>query len=297
VPESNVLARPTGLGRWFNRWRPSGPVGRDPLQNVRVEGRYAPVSVANWKLIAPTRRAILALRVAHPLTFAGDQRLTIVIPYRDRQAHLRELLPELAAVLAAQNIAAKVLVVEQPAGDLFNRGKLINIGMHYARGYTDYFCIHDVDAVPVVADYRCPSQPLRLVHRIVGPQGEAQRAEHYFSGAVSVRTEQAFAANGFSNEYRGWGKEDDDFFFRLLLAGCTCYYDTHGVYRDLPNPGHQQVQRRAGKLPPHVVINRRRRSQFLRGLLDPAEDGLSTLQYEVLGRDVAQSHELIRVRW
>jgi hypothetical protein len=307
---ADVLRKPAALTYWLNRWRPSHPVGHDPLQDVRVDDRYAPVSIANWKLIAPLRRKILALRVAHPLTFAADRRLTIVIPYRDREAHLMELLPELAAMLAAQGIRHKVLVVEQEPGDLFNRGKLINTGMQYAADTTDYYCIHDVDAVPVVADYRCPSQPLRLVHRILGPQGdphhllaasgraqEGHRAAHYFSGAVSVCKSQAFAANGFSNEYRGWGKEDDDFFFRLLLAGFTCYYDTRGVFRDLPNPKDQQVQRSAGKVPPHVAINRKRRSRFLRGMIDPALDGLSTLRYQVVERAVAPSHEKIRVRW
>jgi len=293
---SSVLTTPTGLAYWLNRWRPSRAVGHDPLEGVRVEGRYAPVSIANWKLIAPLRRKVLDLRVAHSLTLLADQRLTIVIPYRDREAHLLELLPELAAALAAQRIMYKVLVVEQEAGELFNRGKLINTGLHYAADATDYYCIHDVDAVPVTADYRCPSQPLRLVHRILGPQ-EGHRAAHYFSGAVSVSKSQAFAANGFSNEYRGWGKEDDDFFFRLLLAGFTCYYDTQGVFRDLPNPQDQQVQRVRGKVPPHVALNRKRRSRFLRGMIDPAQDGLNTLRYQVTERASAASHEKITVRW
>jgi hypothetical protein len=304
---ANVMIKPTSLAYWLNRWRPSRPVGQDPLEGVRIAGRYAPVSIANWKLIAPLRRRILGLRVAHPLTLAADQRLTIVIPYRDREAHLLELLPELATVLKAQGIRYQVLVVEQEAGELFNRGKLINTGVHYAADTTDYYCIHDVDAVPVTADYRCPSQPLRLVHRILGPQDESQvpsgrrqeghRASHYFSGAVSVCKSQVFAANGFSNEYRGWGKEDDDFFFRLLLAGFTCYYDTQGVFRDLPNPRDQQVQRARGKVPPHVAVNRKRRSRFLRGMIDPVQDGLSTLRYRVTERSVVASHEKITVRW
>ena len=53
---------------------------------------------------------------------------------------------------------------------------------------------------------------------------------------MSIRKDQAFAANGFSNHYWGWGKEDDDFFFRLLLAGYLCYFDAEGMFRDLPNP-------------------------------------------------------------
>ncbi len=130
-----------------------------------------------------------------------------------------------------------MLVVEQEAGGLFNRGKLINVGMHHAGRRADYYCLHDVDAVPVVANYHCPSQPLRLVNRILGADGETQsHATTIFPARSSMRKEQAFAANGYSNEYWGWGKEDDDFFFRLLLAGCLCFYDTQGTFHDLPNP-------------------------------------------------------------
>jgi len=297
VPETSTLVKPTGLQRWLNRWRPSIPVRRDPLQHLLLDGRFAPVGLSRWKLIAPMRDEVLARRVAHPLTLTGDQRLTIIIPYRDREAHLQELLPSLKALLTSQGIAHRILVVEQEPGELFNRGKLVNTGLHYAAQTSDYYCIHDVDAVPVVADYRCPSQPLRLVHRIVHGAGEWHRPVHYFSGAISVARSQVFAANGFSNEYRGWGKEDDDFFFRLLLAGFTCYYDTQSVFRDLPNPQDQQVQRRAGKWPPHVAANRRRRSDFLRGQRDPATDGLSTLRYRVIDRQVGPSHEKILVRW
>src|SRR5699024_1381416 len=119
----------------------------------------------------------------------------------------------------------------------------------------------------------------------------------YFSGAVSIRKEQVYAANGYSNEYWGWGKEDDDFFFRLLLAGYLCYYDTLGVFHDLPNPGHQQVQRNGRTTPPHVGRNRRRRSRLVRGLVDPLDEGLSTLRYELVDRADHGDHERIRVRW
>ena len=139
---------------------------------------------------------------------------------------------------------------------------------------TDYYCLHDVDAVPILANYACPSQPLRLVTRLVSTHGDArQRNCHYFSGAVSIRKDQAFAANGFSNDYWGWGKEDDDFFFRLLLAGYLCYFDAEGMFRDLPNP---RIPGRA-VVRSYVKQNRQRRSLLLRGLADPAEDGLSTV--------------------
>jgi hypothetical protein len=286
--------------RWLNSWWPSQRLGKDPLDGVLVDARYRPVSIANWKLTPHMKRVLLRERVAKPLTFARGQRLTIVIPFRDRDAHLQQLLPVLRSTLSDQHIEASVLVVEQAGRDLFNRGKLINIGIEHAAARTDYYCLHDVDAVPVAANYLCPSQPLRLVNKLITAEGstaegESQRTDYYFSGAVSITREQVFRANGYSNEYRGWGKEDDDFFFRLLLAGTVCYFDVQGVFKDLPNPMHQQVQRKSPDTPPHVRINRQRRSRLLRGLDDPQADGLSTLRYELLGSEQGDGYEKICV--
>lgn len=287
----------TGMQRWLNSWWPSVRLRRDPLSDWRVEGRYAAVSIANWKLTPRTARLLLERRVAQPLSFSANPRLTVVIPFRDRDEHLHQLIPVLSATLDEQRIRHRVLVVEQEAGGLFNRGRLINTGIHYAAGDSDYYCLHDVDAVPVVANYQCPSQPLRLVNTLRGPEGESRRTNYYLSGAVSIRKDQVFAVNGFSNEYWGWGKEDDDFFFRLLLAGYLCFYDTQGTFEDLPNPKQQQVVRNSPETPPHVKRNRQRRSRLLRGLISPLEDGLNTLRYEVIERLGGALFERIRVRW
>ena len=286
----------TVIEQWLSGWWPSTRLHRDPLAEMQIDGRYAPVSIANWKLTRWMAKDLLSRRVAKPLSFSANERLTVVIPYRDREAHLGELLPVLTAMLNEQSIKHRILVVEQEAGRLFNRGKLINVGMHYRAEQSDYYCIHDVDAIPIVANYACPSQPLRLVNTIHSANAVQQRTSYYFSGVLSVRKEQVFAAHGFSNEYWGWGKEDDDFFFRLLLADFLCYYDSRGEFRDLPNPQHQQVARKGPTTPAHVKRNRRRRSLLLRGQTDPSEDGLHTLRYEILSQSAQDTHERILVR-
>src|SRR5688572_11859030 len=138
------------LARWLDAWWPSIRLGRDPLSGWCVDDRYAVVSIANWKLTPRMARSLLARRVAQPLSFVADKRLCVIIPFRAREEHLRELLPALTRTLQAQGIRYHILVVEQAAAGLFNRGKLINAGIHYAAGQTDYYCLHDVDAVPIV---------------------------------------------------------------------------------------------------------------------------------------------------
>lgn len=283
--------------RWLNRWWPSVRLNHDPLAQLCVAGRYVPVSIANWKLIPGMARLLLTTRITRPLTFSSDQRLTVVIPYRDRQAHLDVLAPLLHEQLLAQGVQHRILVVEQHGTALFNRGWLLNAGMRFAAEFSDYYCLHDVDMLPLQANYACPSQPLRLVSTVHLDAGPVPCDAYYFSGAVSLSKAQAFAANGFSNEYWGWGKEDDDFFFRLLMAGCLCYADAQGVYRELSNPTHQQLTRRFSLLPPHVRRNRRRRSRLLRGLSDPQRDGLNNCQFEVIEHRQHDCHELLRVAW
>lgn len=282
--------------RWLDRWWPSARLHRDPLVDLCVAGRYVPVSIANWKLIPARARTLLAMRVARPLTFTAGLRLTVVIPYRDRQVHLDALLPLLHEHLQRQGVRHRILVVEQHGTSLFNRGWLLNVGMRHAADQSDYFCLHDVDMLPLQANYECPSQPLRLVSQVRLPTGLTRCEDHYFSGAVSLLREQAFAANGFSNDYWGWGKEDDDFFFRLLLAECLCYADQSGVYRELANPAHQQLQR-DWLLPAHVRRNRRHRSRLLRGLADPQTDGLNTCRFDVVEQRTDDCYEQLQVRW
>jgi N-terminal region of glycosyl transferase group 7 len=84
-------------------------------------------------------------------------RLGIVVPFRDRERHLSAFLPHAVAYFerdkADKAIDVRFLVVEQPPGLPFNRGLLVNIGFHILRHEIDYVCFHDVDYLPMWADY------------------------------------------------------------------------------------------------------------------------------------------------
>ena len=93
VPYFLDPVEPSRGPRWLNRWLPSKRLRTDPLQGLSVEGRYAPVSIANWKLIPGMARTLLAGRVFRPLSFTADRRLTVVVPFRDREQHLASSCP------------------------------------------------------------------------------------------------------------------------------------------------------------------------------------------------------------
>jgi hypothetical protein len=290
------IDKPHGLSWWIRRWTPSTTLRFDPLHDTRVEGRYVPIPIAGWKLTPVMARALVARRVFKPLTFLPGRRLAVIVPVRDREAHLAVLIPRLVAALREQGIDHRIVVVEQEHGKLWNKGAMINTGLRHCADGCDYVCLHDVDAVPLSANYLCPSQPLRLVTKLTGSlQGDA-RPPRYFGGVITLLREQAFAANGFSNGYWAWGKEDDDFLFRLLFAGFVCYSDPEGSFEDLHNPAHQQVDLERLFKPRTLRRNRRRRSLLLRGLVDPAEDGVSVVTTEIVRRTDDRGYERLLVR-
>lgn len=268
------------LPRWINRLRPRRRLGRDPLLPVDPGQRFAPITVARLRVIAPLGDRILALR--HPGAFhvRRDQRLTVVIPFRDRDAHLGLLLPRLRAVVADQGIDCRVLVVEQAPGKLFNRAKLLNVGCRLAWEASDYFVFHDVDMIPDSAEYGCPSQPLRLITRMTySHRGLARMGGSYFGGTVALAKAHLAAINGLANGYWGWGKEDDDLLLRCLLKGLVPHEDRAGLYADLDTPAPEVVVRdqvvRRGS-------NRKLRDRVFRLQVDPFADGLAEVDYHVL---------------
>ncbi len=285
-----------GLSSWVQRWYPSTTLRFDPLQETRVDGRYAPIPIAGWKLTPAIAKALTAQRVFRPLAFSPGRRLAVIVPIRDREAHLAALIPRLVAVLEEQSIDHRIVVVEQEQGKLWNKGAMINAGMRHAADRCDYYGVHDVDAVPIEANYLCPSQPLRLVTTLVGSREGEARPPRYFGGVITLLREQAYAANGFSNGYWAWGKEDDDFLFRLLFAGYVCYSDSLGTFEDLHNPSHQQVRLTGFIKPTTLRRNRRRRSLLLRGLLDPMTDGLNVVTTKVLEHSTGRDYERLLVR-
>jgi hypothetical protein len=72
------------------------------------------------------------------------KRLNVVVPYRERQAHLKAFVPLLRAYFARDKIdhviPYRVFIVEQENGLPFNRGAINNIGFVLGREESDYRC-------------------------------------------------------------------------------------------------------------------------------------------------------------
>ncbi len=196
------------------------------------------------------------------------KRLAIVVPYRDRAAHLECFTPHMRAYFsrdkADREISYRVLVIEQDSGSLFNRGALKNIGFVLAEPESDYTCFHDVDYLPIWADYSWAALPTPIV---------------WYGAEAMIPNDLYRRVNGCSNSYWGWGYEDGDLRRRFLAAGVKLGR-RQGTFQALD---HINEGFRPDGIPtPIASVNRKLFESNADH--DVADDGLAQLDYEILDR-------------
>lgn len=143
-------------------------------------------------------------------------RLGIIVPYRNRKTHLNEFVQAIKKEFKSNKIRYELIVVEQADKKPFNRGKLINIGAKKAMELgCSYIALHDVDMIPEKVDYSPVDRPTHLATEFISDHGEKRIVfDTYFGGVTLFPILDFQRVNGYSNEYWGWGYEDDDLLFR-----------------------------------------------------------------------------------
>jgi predicted glycosyltransferase involved in capsule biosynthesis len=146
-----------------------------------------------------------------------DEKLAIVVPYRNRKEHLDKFLPAMESCSFLDGIDYEILIVEQEEGKPFNRGKILNVGAVYSKN-SAYYCFHDVDMLPISSDYSYVSAPTHLASE-AEQFGFKLPYNGYFGGVTLFDKHSFNRINGYSNDYWGWGAEDDDVMFRCIAKG------------------------------------------------------------------------------
>nr|XP_048705703.1 beta-1,4-galactosyltransferase 1 [Caretta caretta] len=150
------------------------------------------------------------------------QKVAIIIPFRNRDEHLKYWLYYLHPILQRQQLDYGVYVINQDGEETFNRAKLLNVGFEEALKEYDYDCFvfSDVDLIPMDDRniYKCYSQP-RHLSVSMDKFGFRLPYNQYFGGVSALSKEQFIKINGFPNNYWGWGGEDDDIYNRLVFKG------------------------------------------------------------------------------
>lgn len=221
-----------------------------------------------------------------------NKRLALVVPFRDRAEHLAKFVPHILAYFEQDKldagIAHSIHVIEQAKdGRPFNAGKLKNVGYRLTEKTHDYVCFHDVDYLPIWADYSYPEKPCRLIWNGL------RLKENYqdFFGAVVMFNRADFAkVNGYSNCYIGWGFEDIDLRIRCIAASLGVEH-RDGTFRSLPHPDRGRES--DGSLTVEATRNSglfNTRMADLKRTRTIPEDGLKDLTYTIESESVIGSN-------
>jgi hypothetical protein len=160
-------------------------------------------------------------------------KLAIIVPYRDRQDHLDVFVPHMHEFLKDKGIDYTIFIAEQSDNRPFNYGKLCNVvTKEVGKEYT-YFAFHDIDMLPMndECDYGYPDSPTHLSTHVEAHNNNLPYPQ-YFGGVIVISREDFENANGYSNEYWGYGFEDLDLLYRLERSGAYLekFYDSNKTY-------------------------------------------------------------------
>lgn len=145
-----------------------------------------------------------------------NNKLAVIVPYRNRKTQLTRFLKHMESYLS--NYTYQIFIIEQFDDKPFNRGKLLNIGYKIAcENNCDYFVFHDVDMLPYKVDYSYTDKPLHLATHLQENDYETTFFD-YFGGVTLFNKEDFATINGYSNDYWGWGFEDDDLLIRCIQS-------------------------------------------------------------------------------
>jgi hypothetical protein len=222
-----------------------------------------------------------------------NEKLAIIVPYRDRDEHLMRFLPAMESSNLLEGIDYEILIVEQEEGKPFNRGKLLNVGAIQSHT-ASYYCFHDVDMLPVVSDYSYVEVPTHLA-------AEAEQFDFklpyqgYFGGVTLFDKHSFIKVNGYSNDYWGWGAEDDDIMFRCISKGIKATRK-NGRYKSLSHDRKILQDLYSENLKKFLELkNGGIGTETTHKKIE--SDGMTTLEYEVLEeKKISTKATLVKVR-
>ncbi len=202
------------------------------------------------------------------------EKLAIIVPFRNREQHLVQFIPHMEKFLKDENISFEILVIEQGDNKEFNRAKLLNVGYAEFPDF-DYYAFHDVDMLPVDSDYSYVDGPTHLASR--AEQFDYKLPYDGYFGGVTIFDKASFVKiNGYSNEYWGWGAEDDDVLLRCSIMGVPTFRKDC-KYRSLSH------ERKIDSVPYWTNVNKLRSFQSNPTENSIMKDGISTLKYTKKG--------------
>ncbi|KAK3600505.1 hypothetical protein CHS0354_007886 [Potamilus streckersoni] len=122
--------------------------------------------IPSWSEIEANNSALQPGGKYRPQSCTARNRVAIIVPYRDREMHLKLFLQNIHPFLQRQQLDYTIFLVELAPDKMFNRAMLMNIGFVEAIRLYDFQCFifHDVDLLPEDDRnlYTCPPMPRHM---------------------------------------------------------------------------------------------------------------------------------------
>jgi predicted glycosyltransferase involved in capsule biosynthesis len=217
--------------------------------------------------------------INNPIALKYNKILAIIVPYRDRADHLKQFLPHMITYFQRDKldkyIQYSIHVIEQLGNKPFNVGKLRNVGFMITQTEADYFCFHDVDYLPIWADYSYCDKPVRLIwHGLV----LREDYENFFSAVLMFNKADFLKVNGYSNDYWGWGPEGRDLAIRCQIVSLD-FDKRDGTFMSLPH-NHRGFKADRTWTDEAIETHRLFQEKIKNIHREYLKDGLNTLKFE-----------------
>lgn len=215
-----------------------------------------------------------------------QHKLSIVVPYRNREEHSKIFIPYMVEYMKNRGIDSKIHIIEQEEGKPFNRAKLLNVGFLESEPTFDYFAFHDIDMLPDGIDYSYETLPTHLACS-ASQFSFSLPYQGYFGGVTLFPRDIFKTINGFSNEYWGWGAEDDDILYRCRLSNVLTTRKCNGKINSLDHERfipNDQYAKNIGRI-----------NEMWSGKIDWKNEGLNSCQYTVLEKNENSDRIWIKV--
>ena len=151
----------------------------------------------------------------------------IIIPYRDRELHLKTFLENVSTFLLKNVEESSIIIIEQSSNKEFNRGKLLNIGFKEYLDIASYFITHDIDKIPnnnAIKHYNTEKD----IYCLWKPHDQS------LGGVTKISNNSIKLLNGFPNYIYGWGIEDRALFFRAKIKNISInYFNNNKEFKEL----------------------------------------------------------------
>lgn len=145
-------------------------------------------------------------------------KMAVLVPFRNCQTELKQFAPHISKYLHDKGIHHRIYILNQVDDFRFNRAALVNVGFREMHSDCDYIAMHDVD-------HLAQGPSVNYDYPRLGPRHLPRRHYTGYIGGVLLMTNGQFIqVNGLSNDFWGWGKEDDDLYKRLRITKIKVFH-------------------------------------------------------------------------